>query len=120
MFSSIRLGDGYLNLYDLYQMRLPSRLVTLSGCATGMNFVSAGDELVGLQRGLFCAGASSLLLSLWDVHDESTAQLMEFFYKNYVATHNLASSLQTAMRQLRAQNPHPYYWAPFALVGKID
>jgi len=71
MFSGIRLGDGYLNLYDLYQMRFDARLVTLSGCATGMNFVAAGDELLGLQRGLFCAGATTLLLSLWDVHDQS-------------------------------------------------
>jgi CHAT domain-containing protein len=119
MFSSIRMGDGYLNLYDLYQMRLPSKLVTLSGCATGMNFVSAGDELLGLQRGLFCAGASSLLLSLWDVHDESTAELMEEFYKDYIESQNLAASLQAAMKRVREENPHPYFWAPFVLVGKI-
>jgi len=119
MFSSIRMGDGYLNLYDLYQMRLPSKLVTLSGCATGMNFVSAGDELLGLQRGLFCAGASSLLLSLWDVHDQSTAKLMEAFYKNYIAGQELAAALQAAMKQIREENPHPYFWAPFVLVGKV-
>ena len=119
MFSSIRMGDGYLNLYDLYQMRLPSRLVTLSGCATGMSFVSAGDELLGLQRGLFCAGASSLLLSLWDVHDQSTAKLMEAFYKNYIGGHDLADALQMAMKQVREENPHPYFWAPFVLVGKV-
>jgi len=119
MFSCIRMGDGYLNLYDLYQMRLPSKLVTLSGCATGMNFVSVGDELLGLQRGLFCAGASSLLLSLWDVHDESTSALMESFYKNYVGGQDLATALQGAMKQLREQNPHPYFWAPFVLAGKI-
>jgi len=119
MFSSIRMGDGYLSLYDLYQMRLPSKLVTLSGCATGMNFVSVGDELLGLQRGLFCAGATSLLLSLWDVHDQSTAKLMEAFYKNYMQNQNLATALQSAMCQLREENPHPYFWAPFVLVGKI-
>ena len=119
MFSCIRMGDGYLNLYDLYQMHLPSKLVTLSGCATGMNFVSVGDELLGLQRGLFCAGATSLLLSLWDVHDQSTSRLMEAFYKNYVQSENLAASLQSAMQQLRSENPHPYFWAPFILVGKI-
>jgi len=119
MFSGIRLGDGYLNLYDLYQMRLSVRHVTLSGCATGMNFVAAGDELLGLQRGLFCAGAASLLLSLWDVHDRSTAELMQAFYKGYMETGNMAVSLQTAMRQLRQQNPHPYFWAPFVLVGQI-
>ncbi|MGC1605904.1 MAG: CHAT domain-containing protein [Candidatus Acidiferrum sp.] len=120
MFSGIRLGDGYLNLYDLYQMRLSARHVTLSGCATGMNFVAAGDELLGLQRGLFCAGAASLLLSLWDVHDRSTANLMRSFYKGYINTGNMASSLQSAMKQLRQQNPHPYFWAPFVLVGQLS
>ncbi len=119
MFSGIRLGDGYLNLYDLYQIRLPAKLVTLSGCATGMNFVSAGDELLGLQRGLFCAGATSLLLSLWDVHDESTSVLMQAFYKSYIETGDMAGALQSAMKQLRQQHAHPYFWAPFVLVGKL-
>jgi CHAT domain-containing protein len=119
MFSGIRLGDGYLNLHDLYQMRLPAKLVTLSGCATWMNFVSQGDELLGLQRGLFCAGATSLLLSLWDVHDQSTAKLMRSFYKRYMETMDMAGSLQAAMNQLREEVPHPYFWAPFVLVGKL-
>lgn len=119
MFSGIRLGDGYLNLYDLYQMKLNARLVALSGCATGMNFVAAGDELLGLQRGLFCAGATTLLLSLWDVHDESTALLMGHFYKRYIEGHDMAESLQHAMRELRQSRPHPFYWAPFVLVGKL-
>jgi len=119
MFSGIRLGDGYLNLYDLYQMTLNARLVTLSGCATGMNFVAAGDELLGLQRGLFCAGAATLLLSLWDVHDESTAQLMRYFYRHYIETADMPGALQQAMRELRQSKPHPFYWAPFVLVGKL-
>jgi CHAT domain-containing protein len=119
MFSGIRLGDGYLNLYDLYQMRLSARHVTLSGCATGMNFVAAGDELLGLQRGLFCAGASSLLLSLWDVHDLSTSHLMQSFYRGFIETGDMAASLQSAMKQLRRENPHPYFWAPFVLVGQL-
>src|SRR5271170_6688585 len=76
MFSGIRLGDAYLNLYDLYQFKLNAELVTLSGCATGMNVVTPGDELLGLIRGLLYAGAHSLLLTLWDVHDQSTADFM--------------------------------------------
>jgi CHAT domain-containing protein len=84
-----------------------------------MNFVADGDELLGLQRGLFCAGASSLLLSLWDVHDRSTAELMQEFYRRYIASEDMAGSLRSAMRELREQNPHPYFWAPFVLVGKI-
>ena len=119
MFSGIRLGDGYLNLFDLYQMRLNADLVALSGCATGMNFVAAGDELLGLQRGLFCAGASTLLLSLWDVHDQSTSDLMQLFYREYLRTGEMAGALQHSMQQLRRKNPHPYFWAPFVLVGKL-
>jgi CHAT domain-containing protein len=119
MFSGIRLGDGYLNLYDLYQMRLDARLVALSGCATGMNFVAAGDELLGLQRGLFCAGATTLLLSLWDVHDQSTAHLMQHFYREYIRTGDMPGALQHAMQEVRRQAPHPYFWAPFVLVGKL-
>jgi CHAT domain-containing protein len=119
MFSGIRLGDGYLNLYDLYQMKLNARLVTLSGCATGMNFVAAGDELLGLERGLFCAGATTLLLSLWDVHDESTAQLMSHFYRHYIEHSDMPGALRHAMRELRRHKPHPFYWAPFVLVGKL-
>ena len=119
MFSGIRLGDGYLNLFDLYQMRLNANLVALSGCATGMNFVAAGDELLGLQRGLFYAGASTLLLSQWDVHDQSTSELMQLFYREYLRTGEMPSALQHAMQRLREQNPHPYFWAPFVLVGKL-
>jgi len=119
MFSGIRLGDGYLYLYDLYQMRIPARLVTLSGCATGMNVVAEGDELLGLQRGLFCAGASTLLLSLWDVHDETTADLMRCFYSHFAASDDMAGSLRLAMQEIRAKHPHPYYWAPFFLTGQV-
>ncbi len=119
MFSGIRLGDGYLYLYDLYQMRIPARLVTLSGCATGMNVVAEGDELLGLQRGLFCAGAATLLLSLWDVHDETTAELMSAFYSHLVRSNHMAESLRSAMQEIREKRPHPYYWAPFFLTGQV-
>lgn len=120
MFSGIRLGDGYLYLYDLYQMRIPARLVTLSGCATGMNVVAEGDELLGLQRGLFCAGAATLLLSLWDVHDETTAELMSSFYSHLIRSNNMAESLRSAMQEIRERRPHPYYWAPFFLTGQLS
>jgi CHAT domain-containing protein/tetratricopeptide (TPR) repeat protein len=119
MFSSIRLGNSYLSLYDLYQLRLPAQLVTLSGCATGLNAITAGDELIGLSRGLFQAGAQSLLLSLWDVHDESTSLFMVSFYRNVVKGCGLAASLRSAMVETKEHFPHPYQWAPFVLMGKI-
>ncbi len=120
MFSGIRLGDGYVSLYDLYQLKLSAQLVTLSGCATGLNVVSAGDELLGLIRGLLYAGAQSLLLTLWNVNDSSTAEFMSLFYKELGRTRDRSFALRSSMQKLRDQYPHPYFWAPFVLVGKIS
>jgi CHAT domain-containing protein/tetratricopeptide (TPR) repeat protein len=119
LFSTIRLGDSYLNLYDLYDLRLPVQLLTLSGCSTGLNVVTGGDELLGLIRGLLYTGAQSLMLSLWDVNDHSTASLMESFY-GFPSNHNKAEALRSAMLEIRDHFPHPYYWAPFVLIGKAS
>jgi CHAT domain-containing protein/predicted negative regulator of RcsB-dependent stress response len=117
MFSAIRLGDSFLNLFDLYQLRLPVDLVTLSGCATGLNVVAAGDELLGLARGLFHAGARSLVLSLWEVNDVSTAKFMTLFYRELETGQSKPGALRQAALRLREQDPHPFYWAPFLLIG---
>jgi tetratricopeptide (TPR) repeat protein len=119
MFSGIRLGDSYLSLYDLYQLRLPAELVALSGCSTGLNVVAAGDELLGLARGIIHAGAQTSLLTLWDVQDRTTAQLMKDFYGQLASAGNKAHALQKATLQLKSEYPHPYYWAPLILVGKV-
>ncbi|GAC1428156.1 MAG: CHAT domain-containing protein [Terriglobales bacterium] len=118
MFSSIRLGGSYLNLYDIYHLDLPAELVVLSGCATGLNVVRPGDEVVGLVRGLLRAGAQSLVLSLWDVHDTSTKDFMIAFYARLQTGVSKAQALQGAMIELRERYPHPYFWAPFTLIGK--
>ena len=118
MFSSIRLGGSYLSLYDLYHLKLPAELVVLSGCATGLNVVTPGDELIGLVRGLLQAGAQSLVLSLWDVHDQSTREFMVSFYTHLQRGLPKPAALQRAMADLRQRYPHPYYWAPFVLIGK--
>ena len=118
MFSGVLLGDSYLSLYDLYHLRLPVELVTLSGCSTGLNVIVGGDELLGLVRGLLYAGAQSLLLSLWDVHDRTTATFMKTFYRKFQEHPDKAAALQGAMRELREKQPHPFYWAPFILLGK--
>jgi CHAT domain-containing protein len=119
MFSGIRLGGSYLSLYDLYQLELPAELIALSGCSTGLNVVAAGDELLGLGRGLIHAGAETSLLSLWDVQDQSAAQLMtSFYYRLLVCGRTKTDALQQAMQHVRLEYPHPYHWAPFILVGK--
>jgi len=118
MFSSITLGTSDLSLFDLYQLSLPSELVTLSGCGTGLNVVVGGDELLGLKRGLLYAGAQGVLLTLWDVNDQSTAEFMKLFYERFKKDSNKAAAMQYAMQQIRKKYCHPFYWAPFVLVGK--
>lgn len=119
MFSSIRLGNSLLSLFDFYQLQLHAELVTLSGCGTGMNVVIGGDELIGLVRGLLYSGAQTLMVSLWEVHDQSTAEFMRDFYASYRKTANKAGALREALINLRQKRAHPYYWAAFALVGKF-
>jgi CHAT domain-containing protein len=120
MFSSIRLGNSLLSLFDFYQLQFTAELVTLSGCGTGMNVVIGGDELIGLVRGLLYAGAQTLMVSLWEVHDQSTAEFMRDFYTSYRETANKANALRAALIKLREKRPHPYYWGAFALVGKFS
>ena len=115
--SGIRLGDAFLMLYDIYRLKLPVEQITLSGCSTGLNAVAAGDELIGLARGLLYAGARALLLTLWDVNDKSTAEFMTAFYERFFKHPDRTLALQGAMRELRQRYPHPYFWAPFVLVG---
>jgi len=118
MFSGIRLGDTYLNVYDLYRLRTRADLVTLSGCATGANVAAAGDELLGITRGLFCAGAKTLLLSLWNVHDQSSEAFMTRLYSRLATGSAPVMALRDTMLDLRAEYPHPYHWAPFVVTGK--
>jgi CHAT domain-containing protein len=117
MFSSIRLADSSISLSDLYQLQLNAAMVTLSGCGTGLNVVLGGDELLGLVRGLLYAGARSVLVTLWDVNDASTSEFMTAFYRHWAAGANRAIALQRAARDLRQTHPHPYFWAPFVLIG---
>lgn len=118
MFSSIRLGTSHLSLYDMAHLQLPVELAVLSGCATGLNVITPGDELMGLVRGLLQAGAQSLVLSLWDVHDDSTKEFMVEFYTQLQQGCSKAEAMQTASLRLRESRPHPYHWAPFLLIGK--
>jgi CHAT domain-containing protein/tetratricopeptide (TPR) repeat protein len=110
-------------LIDLLRLRLESSLVTLSACDTGLNRISNADELVGLSRGFLGAGAAALLLSLWKVADSSTAYLMENFYWHYVANRQTKGrAIQLAMQAVRTkpEYAHPYYWAPFVLMGEWE
>jgi CHAT domain-containing protein len=118
MFSSLRLGDNWLNLFDIFNLKLGAEITTLSACETGMSAVWEGDELLGLARGFLYAGTPSLVVSLWMVNDRSTAQMMRRFYEGLRDGLSKARALREAILEVKAANPHPYYWAPFVLLGK--
>ena len=74
--------DGRLEVREIFGMDLKASLIVLSACETGLGKLSSGDELVGLTRAFIYAGTPSVVASLWNVEDSSTAQLMASFYKN--------------------------------------
>jgi tetratricopeptide (TPR) repeat protein len=117
MFSALQLGDDRMSLLDLYDLELGVDLAVLSGCGTGLSDVRGFDELVGLTRGLLFAGARSVVATLWDVNDDSTAELMRHFYRRLMERPEPAAALRDAMLAVRQTHPHPYYWAPFVLTG---
>lgn len=107
-------------LLDFFNLQMPCTQITLSACESGLSNFTAADELIGLSRGLFGAGAASLLLSLWKVADESTMHLMQSYYFHFVANQQSKThALQLAMQSVKArpEYAHPYYWAPFVLMG---
>jgi tetratricopeptide (TPR) repeat protein len=118
LFSSLRLADGWLTVRDACDLDLHCSLVTLSACETGATMIAPGDEMIGLARGFFSAGAPALLVSLWTVDDQSTATFMTSFYTRLKAGAGPAAALRHAQRELLAQHPHPFFWSPFVLFGR--
>jgi CHAT domain-containing protein len=127
LFSGLALADGWLTTLDIFNLRLQASLVTLSACQTGQSVVGGGDELLGLMRAFLYAGAASLILSLWMVEDRCAAQLMAAMYGRLAAGWTKGAALRAAQLQLiQGEGPeeeggarrHPYFWAPFFLVGE--
>lgn len=112
--------DGLLRLTDIYACELPVDLVVLSACSTALGAHVRGAGLQGLTRGFFYAGATRLLVSLWDVDDEATADLMIRFYRNLLHERLPATAaLRAAQLQVRQDErwEAPYFWAGFIIQG---
>jgi CHAT domain-containing protein len=111
-------GDsGDLSVADLYGVRLSARQIVLSACDAALGQGANGDEIIGLVRGFLFAGGDSVIGSLWDIEDQSTALLMEEFYRLRQHGASTASALQGAQQATRAKFPHPYFWSAFVLDG---
>ena len=112
--------DGYLTMREIFDLKLDSDLVVLSACKSGLGRNIRGEGFMGLARAFICAGASSVVVSLWNVNDRSTADFMAAFYSARIKQQLSKSS---ALKQARVQliqsktYSHPYYWAPFILIG---
>ncbi len=108
--------DGIITASELAHLDLSgTRLAVISACSTALGAANH-EGVFGLQRGLKIAGAKSLLLSLWNVDDTSTAELMVAFYRNWKEGQSKHDAFRNAVAAVRAAYPDPYHWAAFTLL----
>lgn len=136
-------NDGYLRSSEIYLLNAPTNMVVLSACKSGVGNVVSGEGMLGLQRAFFNAGASAVVVSLWDVYDRPTTHFMKQFYTQLEAQHEswsdqwqslirwigwdesepfgrTAESMR-AVKLAMLDHPeyrHPVFWAPFITVGR--
>src|SRR5262249_841139 len=84
------LQDGFLRAHEVFDLDLPVELVVLGACVTGLGKEIKGEGLVGLTRGFMYAGAARVMVSLWDVNDQATAQLMASLYQGMLGKRRLS------------------------------
>lgn len=118
--------DGFLRMQEIYQLNLKAELVVLSACRTGLGRLVKGEGFMGLSRAFMYAGTPSLLVSMWNVEDESTAILMTEFYRQLKKGPDKAAALREAKLLLLQESGgnsnrygfYPKQWASFILIGK--
>nr|HNH81593.1 CHAT domain-containing protein [Acidobacteriota bacterium] len=113
--------NGFLLVPDVFNLKLNADLVTLSACQSGLGKEIKGEGMVGLTQGFLYAGTSRVLVSLWSVSDQATAELMKHFYHSLLVEKlRPAEALRRAQLRLRQnkQWSSPYYWAAFQLTGE--
>ncbi len=116
-----RAQDGFLRSHEIYNLKLNADLVVLSACQTALGKEVRGEGLMGLSRGFLYAGAPRLVVSLWKVNDQATAELMQRFYRVMLRDNLRPAAALRAAQSSMAQEPRwaaPYYWAGFVLQGE--
>ncbi|HTE56021.1 MAG TPA: CHAT domain-containing tetratricopeptide repeat protein [Kofleriaceae bacterium] len=112
--------DGILTALEATGLDLwGTQLVVLSACETGVGKVTEGDGVQGLRRAIVIAGAESLVMSLWQVDDAATRELMTGFYRKLEAGEGRSEALREVQLQMlrKPRTSHPYYWASFVPTG---
>jgi CHAT domain-containing protein/tetratricopeptide (TPR) repeat protein len=103
--------NGWFSALEASALNLEStELVVLSACETGKGVLRKGRGVYGLQRGFHQAGAKNVIMSLWQVDDEVTSELMTAFYRSWLVSKDAPSALREAQNEIRQHHPHPYYW----------
>ena len=95
-----------------------TEMVVLSACETGLGEIKSGEGVYGLQRAFQIAGASTVLLSLWEVSDEGTQNLMIAFYKNWLQSGNKYDAFRKAQLEMKTKYKFPYFWGAFIMVNQ--
>jgi len=114
----VSTDDGHFTAAEMFGLHLPKNsFVVLSACETGRVEVTHANEVLGMIRGLLYAGASSLVLSAWQVDAASTRLWMETFYREAQRKPPSEAS-RVALTAVKAEYRHPFYWGPFLLTGK--
>lgn len=111
--------DGLLEVWEVMRMQLHARLAVLCGCETARGRMGAGEGVVGLSWAFFLAGCPSTIVSQWKVDSASATPLMTVLHRELLAGTDKAEALRRAALELRKdkQYRHPFYWAPFVLIG---
>ena len=113
--------NGLLNTMDIYNFKLNAKLTVLSACDTGSGQLKKGEGIMSLARGFFYAGCPSIIMSLWEVEDESGTQIMTSFYKNIKKGKDKDEALRLAkleyLESVNSRRAHPHYWLGFVSIG---
>ena len=115
------LEDNLLYSHELFALDIPAELTVLSACNTGSGKIAKGEGIMSLGTAFQYAGTKSLLLTSWEVSDQTTPEVMKYFYTNLKAGMNKAKALQQAKLQYlttaNINRTDPFYWGAFYLVG---
>lgn len=119
MYSALKVSDRWVTAADLFGLDLEGATVVLSACETARSQHAQTAEINGFVRAFLGAGAATVIASQWTADDSATAQFMTFFYEQ-LGWANPVGAVRAAQRQLSTLWPHPYYWAPWIVVGRTD
>lgn len=116
--------DGFLHTFELFNMQINADLAVLSACETGSGKWIKGDGVFSLARAFAYAGVNSVVMSQWQVDDQSTSILMSYFYKylskGYAKPEALRSAKLDFLEHSDPNRAHPFYWGSFVMIGNPE